>query len=261
MNFQVYDLGVLKRGATVVVTLTGNAANVRLMDKSNFGAYKAGRRHHYYGGLASRSPVRLAVPQGGHWYVTVDLQGLSGRVRSSVRVEASPLPTIRQPLTTPLSTIRDNAHPVHGDLSAGTAPGADLEWDVFISHASEDKDAVALPLASALTSRGLRVWLDVAEMRIGDSLRRKIDQGVSKSRFGVVILTRHFFAKQWPQYELDGLVTRQMTGEQVILPIWHEITKEEVIAVSPSLADKLARDTSQTPIENIADEIANVARG
>lgn len=70
-------------------------------------------------------------------------------------------------------------------------------------------------------------------MKIGGSLRRKIDEGLAHSRFGVVILSKHFFAKNWPQYELDGLDTRTVSGEQSILPVWHGITKAEVMAGEP----------------------------
>jgi len=73
-----------------------------------------------------------------------------------------------------------------------------------------------------------------------------------------VVLSHAFFAKNWPQYELDGLVTREMTGEQVILPLWHNISKNEIMKISPSLVDKLARSTSDFTIEEIAEEIASV---
>jgi len=96
--------------------------------------------------------------------------------------------------------------------------------------------------------------------RLGEAIRRKIDAGLAGSRFGVVILSRSFFAKGWPQYELDGLVTRQVSGEQSLLPIWHDITKDEVKAQSPSLADKIARSTAQYTIEEIAHEIADLVR-
>jgi hypothetical protein len=81
-----------------------------------------------------------------------------------------------------------------------------LKYDVFISHAWEDKDAIAHPLADELRRRGLDVWYDDFSLKVGDHLRESIDKGLGKSRFGVVILSPHFFAKQWPQYELDGLV-------------------------------------------------------
>lgn len=132
------------------------------------------------------------------------------------------------------------------------------EYDVFISHASEDKEAVARPLAEALRNNGLSVWYDEFELRIGDSLRRKIDKGIAKSNFGVIIISRDFISKGWTNYELDGLITKSINGEQTMLPIWHNITKREVINYSPSLADKLARSTTDFTVEEIADEIADL---
>jgi hypothetical protein len=113
--------------------------------------------------------------------------------------------------------------------------------DVFISHASEDKDAIARPLAAELQSRGHSVWFDDFELTLGDSLRRSIDRGLAESRFGLVILSPSFFAKQWPQRELDGLTTREIAGStKVILPVWHEVDHAYVANFSPPLADKLA---------------------
>ncbi|HJA25208.1 MAG TPA: toll/interleukin-1 receptor domain-containing protein [Candidatus Fournierella merdigallinarum] len=134
------------------------------------------------------------------------------------------------------------------------------EYDVFISHASEDKDEVARPLAQALRENGLTVWYDEFELRIGDSLRRKIDKGIANSNFGVIVISRNFINKGWTNYELDGLITRAVSGEQTMLPVWHNITKREVINYSPSLADKLARSTTEFTVEEIADEIADLIR-
>jgi hypothetical protein len=118
----------------------------------------------------------------------------------------------------------------------------------FISHATEDKAAVARPLRDALVSRGVSVWLDEAEMKIGHSLRRKIDEGIRASRFGVVILSESFFGKGWTNHELGGLVTRSVAGEQSLLPSWHQLTAEDVRQYSPPLADKVALITDQSSI-------------
>jgi len=134
------------------------------------------------------------------------------------------------------------------------------EYDVFISHATEDKEEVARPLAEALHRNGLSVWYDEFELRIGDSLRRKIDQGIARSNFGIIVISRSFIAKGWTNYELDGLVTKAINDEQVMLPIWHNVTKREVLDYSPSLADKLARSTTEFTVEEIADEIADVIK-
>jgi hypothetical protein len=129
-------------------------------------------------------------------------------------------------------------------------------YDVFISHASEDKPDIATPLAESLRSGGLRVWFDAFELQVGDSLRRKIDQGLARSTFGVVILSPHFFAKEWPQIELDGLTARATAVEDpVILPIWHHISKAEVLARSPTLAGVVALNTSIMTIDEIVDAL------
>ena len=261
MNFTHYRLGHVDRGSIVEVTLKGSAANVRLMDSSNFNSYKAGRQHRCIGGLAKRSPVRLQVPRSGTWHVAVDMQGLRGTVRSSIRVipgsALSSLPVINE---APLRTIPTLVRDAEDDLvPAVEAPDGRL-FDVFISHTSEDKDDVVRPLALALQAAGLSVWYDEFELRIGDSLRRKIDKGLASSRFGVVILSQAFFGRGWPEYELDGLVTRAVSGDQVLLPIWHNVSKREVMDYSPSLADRLARSTSTHTVEEIAAEIVDVIR-
>ena len=117
---------------------------------------------------------------------------------------------------------------------------SDVQYDVFISHASEDKDEIVRPLAMALQSENLRVWYDEFELKIGDSLRQKIDRGLANSKVGLVVLSPNFISKGWTNYELDGIVTRTVSGEQVLLPIWHNITKQQVVSYSPSLADKVA---------------------
>lgn len=252
MKYTMYDLGQCHRGERIQVTLQGNAANVRLMDSTNYSSYRNGRSHHYYGGLVKRSPIVLTVPNNGHWYITIDLAGLVGSVRSSIRRLPAPLPVYNEPaLSTVPSLVRS---------SDTNEDGVTIEYDVFISHASEDKDTVVRPLANALLQRGLKVWYDEFELKIGDSLRRKIDKGLANSRFGIVVLSRSFIRKGWTNYELDGIISKAVSGEQVMLPIWHEITKKEIVDYSPSLADKVARNTSSYTIEEIADEITEMIR-
>ena len=254
MKFTHYDLGQCKRGQKIEVTLQGSAANVLLLDNTNFSAYRNGRRYRYQGGLARRSPVVFQIPRSGRWHVAVDMNGLRGQVRSSIRALPSALPEIRQG-PSDLGAIAEVAA-----AAAPPDPGqvAAKESDVFVCHASEDKDGLVRDLAHALDARDLTVWYDEFEMRVGDSLRRKIDAGIASCRFGLVVFSPAFFAKNWSQYELDGLVTREMTGEQIILPLWHQISKDEVIAQSPSLADKVAIRTADFTVEEIADEIARV---
>lgn len=246
MNYSYYDLGQRNKGEIVEVRLSA-AANVRLMNSSNYSNYKNGRKHHYYGGYVKTSPYRIPIPISGHWYVTIDLGGYAGKVKHSVNVFPGALPTVRQRLP-----LAQETNLFVADREEGK------QYDVFISHAFEDKESVVRPLAIALQAKGVRVWYDEFEMKIGDSLRRKIDQGLANSRFGIVVISRSFVKKGWTNYELDGIMTKAISGQQVLLPIWHEITKQEVIDYSPSLADKVARSTGQQTVKEIADEIAEM---
>ena len=84
MNFLHSELD-LKKGDIVEVTVD-HQANVLLLDSSNFSAYERDEAYRYFGGLAEKSPVRLAVPQPGRWHVVVNLGGYAGTVRAGVRV-------------------------------------------------------------------------------------------------------------------------------------------------------------------------------
>ncbi|MBI2231780.1 MAG: toll/interleukin-1 receptor domain-containing protein, partial [Deltaproteobacteria bacterium] len=130
----------------------------------------------------------------------------------------------------------------------------DTTWDVFISHASEDKEVLARELAERLRVKGVRVWYDEFTLRLGDSLRRSIDRGLAHSRFGLIILSPSFFRKEWPQKELDGLVAREVEGRKVILPIWHEVNSVDIRKYSPILADRIAISSS-VGIENVVNAI------
>jgi hypothetical protein len=131
------------------------------------------------------------------------------------------------------------------------------EYDVFICHASEDKDSFVRPLANELSSRGVRVWFDEFSLKVGDSLRRSIELGLGKSRFGIVILSPDFFYKEWPQKELDGLTALEVSGRKVILPIWHRINRNDILKYSPILADRVAI-RSITGIKDVVSELLKV---
>jgi len=129
-----------------------------------------------------------------------------------------------------------------------------MHWDVFVCHASEDKEDFVDPLVAALTRSGVSPWYDRAELRLGDSFHRRINDGLVRCRYGVVVLSHAFFAGEWPQRELDGLVARELTGESAILPVWHRLTYRELAAYCPSLAGRRAV-TSARGVDGVAAEI------
>lgn len=150
-----------------------------------------------------------------------------------------------------LNTILQQTHSLNKlDVNIETK-----EYDFFISHATEDKDSFVRPLAELLSTNGHKVWYDEFQLTIGDSLRKKIDEGLKLSRYGIVVLSRDFFRKNWPEYELNGLVAREMNGIKVILPIWHNVTRDEVLSFSPTLADKVALNTAIYSLNEIAIEL------
>jgi TIR domain len=171
-----------------------------------------------------------------------------GNLKTPIRAEPPP------PAPTPVPT------PIYPPARRRAARKKQVdEWDVFISHASEDKDAIARQLADALRSKGLRVWYDEFSLKLGDSLRQSIDRGLARSLFGVVILSPSFFEKHWTQQELNGLATREVEGEKVILPVWHNIDAEGVRKSSPMLADRKAVRTDQG-LEVVVQQIMEVIR-
>tara|TARA_R110000868_G_scaffold142538_2_gene359953 strand:- start:1621 stop:2592 length:972 start_codon:yes stop_codon:yes gene_type:complete len=131
-------------------------------------------------------------------------------------------------------------------------------YDVFISHASEDKAEFADEFAAKARDVGLRVWYDRFTLGWGDSLRQKIDAGLVSSYFGVVILSPSFFAKQWTNYELDGLLERSLDDSGRLLPIWHRLTKDDVKKYAPSLAGRLALNTAFMSADDIVAELVKL---
>lgn len=132
-------------------------------------------------------------------------------------------------------------------------------WDVFISHASEDKDTLVKGLAERLKSYGVKVWYDEFELKLGDSLSASIDKGLLDSHFGIVVLSPNFFDKQWTDYELRSLITKEISSRKTILTIWHEADKKFIESKSLYLADKKALNSS-VGIETLAEEILKVVR-
>lgn len=130
------------------------------------------------------------------------------------------------------------------------------EYDVFVSHSTEDKESFANEFVQLLQNDfGLKVWYDAISIKWGDSIRTEIDKGLKKSKFGVVILSRSYISKYWTNYELEGLFQRESNGGKLILPIWHNITKQEVQNFSPSLAGKMAMNTAFMTPKEIAEKL------
>lgn len=163
--------------------------------------------------------------------------------------------SLEQRLQRELSAMRPTVGPTT-NVDLTSAP----PHDIFISHAWEDKADFVEALAHTLRAAGAEVWYDDFSLRPGDSLRRSIDKGLGSSRFGIVVLSTHFFKKEWPQKELDGLFQLESSGRSRILPIWHKVSKDEVASFSPTMADKLAFNTSTKSVDEIVADLMAIIR-
>jgi hypothetical protein len=113
--------------------------------------------------------------------------------------------------------------------------------DIFICHASEDKKGIVRPIVQALTEAGISVWYDEAEIKWGDSVTQKVNQGLKISRFVIVVLSASFVKKNWPQRELNAALNIEAsTGEVKVLPllVGSEEEKKEILERYPLLNDK-----------------------
>jgi hypothetical protein len=127
--------------------------------------------------------------------------------------------------------------------------------DFFICHASEDKDQVVRQLVTQLSNSGASVWYDEFALTLGDSLRKNIDKALATARYGLVILSPSFLKKEWPERELSGLVAREIAERRkIVLPVYHNVTGDDVRRFSPPLADKLYVSTS-VGITMVVEEI------
>ncbi len=128
-------------------------------------------------------------------------------------------------------------------------------WDFFISHATEDKQAVAEPLSRALIARDQRVWLDVNQIGLGDSLEERISFGINGCLFGVVVLSAKFFHRYWTEHELKEIVARRKR----IFVVLHDVDRRELEETYPQLRDLFTVSTAEG-IDAVADKLIEAIR-
>jgi len=143
------------------------------------------------------------------------------------------------------------------DVSTAPTESKTYTWDVFISHSTGDKVSLVLPLTKLLEQAGLRVWLDTKLIEVGDLLRSRVNEGISKSRFGVVILSPSYLEKKWTMDELDALMALEQRDTEIVLPILHKLSRDSVALRYPLLANRTFIDSS-VGVDKIAAAIISV---
>jgi hypothetical protein len=173
------------------------------------------------------------------------------------------LGTISPELLATASSQSDELNEVPDTIKGGQSPINNSEQrsiDVFICHASEDKDEIAVPLANKLNNLGVSVWIDKYRLRWGSSLFRKINEGLRNCRYGIVILSKSFFSKEWPEVELEALFSFMVsTGNELILPLRHKIRQEEITRNYPLLSGRLSY-SSDVGVDTLAHDLVQILR-
>jgi hypothetical protein len=192
-------------------------------------------------------------------WVRADVEAFVPELRSAIRDAVN---RRRSRLSTAAAAITALGVPVRARGAATPGPMTtavslpSTSYDAFLSYAAEDSN-FAEGLAAALVEAGFRIWFAPLQLTVGDSLNREINRGLRDARYGIVVLSVPFFSKPWPQYELGGLLAREMAGQKVILPVWRNITKEHVLAHQPALADRFAL---ASPLMELSAVVAALAR-
>lgn len=151
----------------------------------------------------------------------------------------------------------ENINVLSNTIRSETIKEDNVEYDVFVSHAWEDKEEFVDEFVYELKLIGVDVWYDETNTSWGSSLREEIDKGLQSSKFGIVILSPDYIAenKYWTKTELNGLFQMDSINSGTLLPIWHNLTKKQVLEYSPMIADKKAMTTAQLTPKEMANEL------
>lgn len=178
----------------------------------------------------------------------------SSNVQKEIKKVETAIKKSPRPSKLPSGVYSPEVETLYSELEKRRKPASQEEdslYDVFISHASEDKKDFVDPLVEALQNEGIRVWYDTLEMQWGKSLREQIDNGIKKSKFAILVLSKHFFEKKWPQRELDAILAKQDITGATPLPIWYNLSYEDVYQFSPTLSGVFSLPTQSNSIDDI----------
>jgi len=160
---------------------------------------------------------------------------------------------------TSVSEISTKINELAEDVKYTAAEKESIEFDVFLSHSSLDKETFVTELSEKLSEKGLNVFEDVKVFKIGQSQTDMMNMGILNSRFVVVFLSPNFIKSGWSDYEFKSFLNREINEKRIIiLPIWHNVSVEEVRQYNPYLVDKFALSTNKFNIDEIVEHIFDV---
>ena len=146
----------------------------------------------------------------------------------------------------------------HGEpLAKKTRPEVNTLRDVFICHSGKDKVSVVDPLVCAIKRAGLSCWYDTAEILLGDSITKKVNEGLKLSRYVLAVISESFLQRDWPERELNAVINLECSlgvVKLLLLIVGDEHHKKSVFDRFPLLNDKLYMEWRNDPNE-VAERI------
>lgn len=149
-----------------------------------------------------------------------------------------------------------------GEVTMEARTSDSKEFDVFVCHASEDKPKVVEPLVKALCDSGIRVWIDDDAIEWGDGVTARINDGLARSRFVLLVLSTSFLSKRWPVKEMNAVLSKEIgTGEKILLPlvVGNAEERRQVFKVYPPLlVDKHYLEWSKADVGVIVTKLKSM---
>jgi len=167
---------------------------------------------------------------------------------------------LRKPASTPVQPPAQVPAPVVSKPVASPKPTSPQKpvletWDGFMSHASPDKPYVG-GLVKALREAGVTIWYDDDCVAWGEPIRQAIKNGLKNSTYGIVVLSKAYVAdRKWTEHEFDALFAREKLNSFIILPVWHGVTRDEIEAYDPALADRKGSISNSEDYDEIVGNV------
>lgn len=204
-----------------------------------------GRSYGYYSNYNTYTPNYSSYPSGRGGRSSAGGSSRSSRPRWS---PSSSLATYSPSEVRALTPVREAIE------AQGVLPD---RYDLFLCHAWDDRRETAKELHDALEEIGVTVWFSEKNVVLGTPLMREIDRGLAKSRAGLVLVTPAFVKR----LKTAGVADKELSAllaRDLLVPVVHEITYEELRNESPLLASRSGLDTAEDTMEQIALKIGEL---
>ena len=255
MKYLLYDLGQAKEGNQIEVVL-GYAVNVRIMNEENYDSFSQNGTHRFMGGYIERSPYKVPIPFDDHWYTVIEAGSFFGKIKSLVKLKTDPSEENASVVITP-TTCELSPRKSLAKVTNFSDAVVKRKLKAFVLHYFKDTSNVAAPLAEAFEKRGLPINYSDYMLEPGDDAMQAIKTGLSKHKFGIIIISRSMVNAGWKQADID-YIKDLIQVEKLLIPVWQNITKGLLSHHWPAFEELLINEPEKKDSHQIADEIIDI---